>query len=282
MSKPITDYVPFYRDSTRAWGAIKRLMIIPCAVPAEVYFEASVSALWRIAYNIASPDPKEIYHQLIGNSLYHDIKQGAQDTHIVSPVDQSRITRGLFLLADFVDVAAWYMFLFGSVVDGLVDFSSQVIKAGKCATPHSPHFFQGTGYINAIGDDGNFYGDLFSGTKGNGVPTVGGASFSAHNGQGGFCAGSCGFATFGGAQSVGSDTAVIETGSDTIVDIGEGGPDPDGNIRLGHAFFKMQNQKNATFHYTVKSRYTDGEPLPLHEAFRDGDRWYGSSFDLNS
>lgn len=272
-------FVPFYRDEKRALGYIKDFFAIPCAIPAAVYIEASITGLWRIGYNIISPDPKEIYHELFGNSLYHDIKASAERTKVVAPRGESLITKGLFLVADVADVTLWYMFVFGSVVDGLHDFTSQIKRQGPCQTPHSPRFFSGQGYINAIGDDGNYYGDLFAGSRGDGTPVAGPAAFRIKQGQSGFAAGSCAFRAFGAGFPVPSTTAVICAQTGMIFNAGHSDPQAEGKQKIGHTWTRQKNMTSAILDYEVMSRYTGGVSLPLHEAFRDGDHWYGYSLD---
>jgi hypothetical protein len=281
MAKPITDYVPFYRDATRAWGAVNRILAITCAVPTAVYVDAAVKGAWHFAYNIISPDPKEIYHQLIGNSLYHDIKAGAEGTGVVPPRSESNITKGLFLIADTVDVALWYGFIFGSAVDGLVDFSTQLQKYSGCEEKRSPKFFQGGPYINAISDDGTYDACVFAGNLGDGRPIAQPATYTTRNNRFGFCAASMAFATFGGAQKVSSDATIICENDGTQVDLGTSAPELEGAQKLGHVFYKNRSETFQSFTYIVRARYSGGVPLPLGEAFRDGDRWYGYSYNID-
>jgi hypothetical protein len=194
-------------------------------------------------------------------------------------LDESKLTRTLFKLADAIDIGAWYIFIAGSVTDGLVDFSSHVLRFNGCATPHSPAFHQGGPYINAIGDDGNFWGDDFAGNTGDGTPFAGPMAFSAFNGHGGFCAGSCMFATFGGGMRVPTSTATIRQRDGAIMDIGHSKENDDGKWNMGHTFYKIPRNMIIREDYEVMSSCGQSG-LPLHEAFRDGDNWYGFCLNL--
>ncbi len=270
-------HVPFYKDANRALGAIKRVLSIPCAPTPTVYIEAAVSGIWRAASSIISPDPKEMYHQALGNSLYHDIKGTLEDAHLVEPRDGSPLTRGAFELADMVDVTLWRMFVFGSVVDGLVDFSTQLQFYAGCNNKHSPNFFSGGPYINAIADDGAYYADLFAGQLGSGVGAVGPAAFKLGGGYGGFAAASCAFTDFAGQIPAPADTAIMDVFSGQVYDMGSASLNDEGHQQAGHAFYKNQGSSGLPTILDSRSRYTGGTPLPLGEAFRDGQKWHGYS-----
>lgn len=267
--------IPFYADSLRGKNAIKKFFAIPCAANYPIYVEAATAAVMRIAWNIISPDPKEVYHQVFGNSFYHDLKAGLTDGKVFKPLDESAVTRTVFNIADVVDVTLWRMFLFGSVVDGLVDFTSQVKTLTNCKHKNNPNFFQGTGYINAIGDDGRYYGDLFHGTTGDGQDRAGPASFITGNGRGGFAAGSCAFSTFFSEEIIPTETAVVPDDGTGANNVGQSNPDIPHGSKMGHTWLSINRTTEAQTVWEVQSAYTGGGSLPLGEAFRAGNNWYG-------
>lgn len=267
-------HVPFYNDSTRAWNAINRLLVIPCAVPTTVYLEAAKDAVWQVAFSILSPDPKEVYHTLRGNSLSHDIKAGLEDAGIVPARGDNAATRASFAFADTIDVALWYMFLFSTATEGLVDFSSQVQRHAGCNALDKPNLFQGGPWVNAIGADGRYYADLFQRQN---VPDlqVGTAGFSLQKGQTGFAAASCKFCVFGGFPEVPTSTGVVQFDTGVVLDQGQSTTNSSGESTEGHTFYKTKNMAEEVYNAEVMSSYTGSDHLPLDEAFRSGDDWRG-------
>ena len=265
--------VPFYKEQARIYNAIKQIQVIPCAVPVAVYFEAAREGVWTMVQSVVSPDPKELYHQIVGESFYHTVKNSMVKGGLVEPVELSPQTRGLFLAADLVDVSLWYMFLFGSAVKGLIDFSTHVQRYSGCTPEQRLGFFQGGGYINAIGDDGRFYTNLFQDVNPPGI-TVSEGKVIIQPGKFGFTSATCKFETFGGATQVPTVTAVRNNANGLLLDQSASNPDSSGIANLAHTWAKVKNGTVNVVELQPVSAYTGGINLPLHEAFRSGDRWY--------
>lgn len=270
--------IPFYHDSTRAWNSIKRLLVLPCSIPTAVYIESAIEGLWKAGLTVLEPDPKEVYHQALGQSLYHDAKQVIRDVGVFGTEETNIATRIAFDLADLVDVEAWYLFLFSAATEGLIDFSSQAIKNSGCQHIGDNRYATGGPYINAIGDDGALYGDDFQFISGSGGSSAGPLGYSIKANQSGTVAATCGFADFNNIP-VPSSTAVVNSGNAMIMDMGSNDPTVEDGSRVAHTWYKSKNTKGFTEDFEVMSSYNGGVPLPLGEAFRDGDKWHGYMYN---
>jgi hypothetical protein len=269
--------VPFYDDANRAWGAIKRVMALPCAIPTAVYVEAAVHGAWKAAFSIIEPDPKELYHNAFGQSFAHSVKNVVEEAHILPAREDSALTRFLFTGADIYDVSLWYLFLFSSVTSGLIDFGSQVQRHSGCNATVKAGQFTGGSYINAIGDDGSYYANLFL-SNDPGSIAISNCETRIGGRKTGFCAATCKFSDFDGLTDVPTATSVINTGTGAIMDTSASNVDSSGNANHSHVWYDLPHNGVNEQIFQPMSCVTGGMSLPLHEAFRSGDQWYGNSY----
>lgn len=277
----IPDYVGILqRDGERAAGAFTRYLKIPCAVPPAVYVEAAIPAIIHAITDIISPDPKEIYHKAFGNSLFHDVKKVIKSSQLVEQLSDNPVGRALWRLGGLADLATWQVFIFSAAIDGLIDYAGQLQTMAECKNPGSLFFWQGSNYIDAIGDDGQFYGVDFSWTGGGGGAKFAPAGFSVTKNQNGFCAATTSWVDFGGAV-VGASGAVIESEHAMVMDISSYSATAAIKDQKMHNWY--QSGENAlgrsTYEYMAA---TSDSGLPLGEAFGKDGTFSAFMLDLNS
>lgn len=136
--KPSWDkYLP--KEAAHIVDNITNLLFAPCDDPPSLWVTTGVPALLKAFTTILTPDFKEGYHKLVGQSLYHDWKQSIKDAHEEESVIGDGFRNFVFGMADKVDMASWYMFLAGVAEDGLLDWTSQVYKMANCVGDRRGH-----------------------------------------------------------------------------------------------------------------------------------------------
>lgn len=135
-------------------GNWTKIMSIPCAIEPWVYAEASVAALGAIIYSIISPSPREVYHNVFGESVLCHIKTIIQDAHTPKTAGGQKARRFLFRLAEFADVGTWYYFLANALIDGAIIFESQIMNETACTPDGHANSGTGTLWFGAIMDNG--------------------------------------------------------------------------------------------------------------------------------
>jgi hypothetical protein len=145
-----------YDKRTPQLGQIKRIFANPCQVPVHVYVETGAISLMKAFFDILSPDPKELYHDIRGHSALCDFKSILKDIPGVPPEEESAATRFLFKSLEWYDLATWWLFLAGVAADGLADWTSQLIKLQKCSAPSSPHYGYGDAFFGGLPENGDW------------------------------------------------------------------------------------------------------------------------------
>lgn len=124
------DFVPSKVD--KIVGNLEKIFFEPCSTPPTLWVTTGFPALLRAFITIIEPDPKEAYHELLGHSLYHDIKQSIREAHEEGSLVTDGFRNLVFGLADIVDMSVWYLFLASVGEDFLANWTSQVMRLANC------------------------------------------------------------------------------------------------------------------------------------------------------
>lgn len=112
---------------------IAKLIADPCGPSPAIWFSLAVPAAVRAATTILDPfNWKTEVKLATGKSWLKQLKIYAADAHVDLPTTQAALLDGLFELAEVVDMATWYTFLFGVAVEGLMDWTSMVYQFTGC------------------------------------------------------------------------------------------------------------------------------------------------------
>lgn len=114
-----------------AINAVKRMISLPCQVPPAVLVETILIAGTKLFYSEQSPDLKHIIHKSTGRSWLCHAKAGFSDVYEGEPVLAADGTQLGWELLEAADMAAWYFFLAGITVEGLIDWTSAVYHDSK-------------------------------------------------------------------------------------------------------------------------------------------------------
>lgn len=251
-------------------GNVKRILSLPCDTPPSLWVETFVPAALKAIWTVASPDPKELYHKAFGNSLYHDYKQTLRDSEVIPPESESAATRFYFNALDWADLSVWYLFLADAGLDGLMNWTSQVLKQSQC--PNKGYAGQGHGnfYFGAIPDDGRWSGLDFSFAEGTDFYPAAPSHIQLRPGHTGIIAARASFHLWLLEEPVACEARVIiqETGlvldQVNIVDPDVAAQSPT------KTFVKYTNNTRTTQTLQAQWRWTGG-PVPEGEVFPDAD-----------
>lgn len=108
----------------------------PCAESPLLGVSLAFPAILKAAWSIIEPDFKEAYHKVVGQSIYHDIKQSIREAREVDSVVPEKALRAIFKFADVADMATWYAFLGSVAEDGMYEWTSQMLKMNGCNGSH--------------------------------------------------------------------------------------------------------------------------------------------------
>ena len=137
-------------------GNAKTIFAMPCAIPQMLYIETFVPALMRAVQTIAIPDMKAAYHYAFGQSVQCSIKGQIMAENEGDPGLGQSGQKFLFKFAEYADRAVWWAFVFSVVEQGLMDWSTQLIKMAKCPDSFKPNTASSTEPYGAIfGDNDN-------------------------------------------------------------------------------------------------------------------------------
>jgi hypothetical protein len=132
---------------------LKRILLLPCAETPEAYIELAVEAFVHAGLSIAEPDPKELYHKLLGEPLVHTLRSAVEDFHEALNGDKGSSVQRFFGKALGVyDRLTWWMFLFFAIDDGLFDATSNFIRMDPCLSGRG--LGSGTHWIAGIHKNG--------------------------------------------------------------------------------------------------------------------------------
>jgi hypothetical protein len=113
--------------------------------------EAALSAFW----SVLEPDPKELYHQTVGTTFAHSLKENISEVEWVPSPETSLATRFSFSFINAVDQLSWYLFLADVANEGLFNWTSQLLQVTKCKTPGYTGAATGTFFFGAIPANGS-------------------------------------------------------------------------------------------------------------------------------
>lgn len=249
---------------------ITRILTLPCHLNGAVYIEMAAEALVRFGIDVASPDPKEVYHHVAGEPLIHSIRQGVKDLGETLGQEETPVRRALGSLLGWEDKAVWWYFLFQAGKDALLDATSNAIQMEPCLSGRG--LGSGTNWISAIRDDGTWASQDFQFPSGSKYYPVN-PSFvrlDASNNYTGIVACSAKFKALpdipiGVASRItfypddNSGNFVLDQFSNAT---SSGAP----TQRTNHVFAKYQAPQGRAGFLSCEFSYS-GDPLPTHQAF---------------
>lgn len=139
---------------------IQKVLFAPCADTPLVAIELASEAIVLAAATIISPDPKEIYHKVTGEPIVHTVRKGVEDIGDAHNLEPTPVRRALGKLLGRIDRIIWWLFVFKSLEDGLVDATSNFMKMEPCLNPN--FFGDGDSPFGGIFGDGRWSGIDFS------------------------------------------------------------------------------------------------------------------------
>lgn len=203
-------------------GFGQSITIYPCAPSIPVIFEGLEAASAKLFLSLISPSWKTDVKWLTGGTWLHDIREVMLDAELIDPVlIDATGTRALFLVADFVDTFAWWMFVAGLTVEFLMDWTTQVWQMSGCL-PDPKRYWLESKNCNAVFRADGQWREAMSFTNcrtSDGITTNFGSPFSVFEGTSFSLVWTCVWGDVSGnvqpaVQRVirGSDDMVLDTG----------------------------------------------------------------------
>lgn len=148
---PADNFVPpLVHEIQHLVGGVKRLLVLPCSSPVEVYVETLVPAIIGAFYTLIEPDPKEVYHKVTGKSFICDVTTSAEKAYAMTGREANATTRFLFKSAAVYDIATWWFFLADIAAEGLVNWTSMIYNQRECNNKNDPNYGSGPGFSGAL------------------------------------------------------------------------------------------------------------------------------------
>jgi hypothetical protein len=113
-------------------GFVIDLLLDSCQIDPFVLVETGAIAAVEAAWSIISPDIKEGYHQIVGQSLVCTLKQEIRGARSFDSKFWNGAQRNLFKLAEVADLAVWRLFLASVFADGLADWMTMAETIQGC------------------------------------------------------------------------------------------------------------------------------------------------------
>ncbi|HVT25264.1 MAG TPA: hypothetical protein VHD95_11605 [Rhizomicrobium sp.] len=260
--------LPFLQTATKVSVAVKRTLQLPCSDPAAVFVEYSLAVASGIVKGIISPDAKEVYHKLVGESLVHTISRGVEQTVEDVAPSLTKATRWLHKFAAGYDVATWWTFIIESGASGLLQANAAIYRMNKCTDKLSPYYGSGGWYVSAIPDDGRWQGidiaidqphSAFYPVKPSHIrPSPSGIALIGVSAR---------FVDFSD-QQVGTNARIVRSDTGAFLDYDANGLAEDLSVHPTHTWFHDKRDWPAGIQLNQEFQY-DGPPLQLGEAFPD-------------
>lgn len=257
--------------------ALTRLMELPCMTPPGVFAEASAASLIDAFLMYASPDPREIYTKMFGQSIFCHIESTAGSVFHLPSSPRSPYQRWLLPFARMADVSTYYYFLAGVAANGVIEFATLARKLTHCDDYNSQHSATGLTWVSAISDDGHYQGcDFDTGHAPPLGPFMPSNLVVDHN----YTAYLAPSVTWESATGVtvptaghilwypdGVDPSDPDAPHVATLDANANHVDSYGNAHPTIMFTKIKNKTGQLMILNAQWAYTGGVPLPYHEAF---------------
>jgi len=241
-------------------------MAVPCDDPPSLYIETAVPAALAAFTDILFWDPKEGYHKLRGNSLYHDGKGAVEDMEKIPPAEESRATRFFFNTSKLLDIELWYVFLGDVLSEGILNWMSQLYRVSDCKFRGDPRQGHGQFFFGALPDDGNFNTLSFSFRDDCIFAPASPSALVVQPGQSWIMTGSASFKSFDGTP-VPCQASIINRTTGAVYDHDDADQKSDTDFRKTHVFAKGRNNSATPHTIWMAWQYTGSIPLPEREAF---------------
>lgn len=254
-------------SQAKAANAIVRILLLPCAVPPQVYIETAFAALVNFLYSFFEPDLRELYHHFRGNSLLCDVKGGLKSTTLIPPEGKSPATRFAFGSFEIFDRVTWFTFLAAITAETLIDWQTMIMELSPCDPQFSPYTASGVHFFGAIPDDGTWGTCAYTATPPSiYTPAWYSVMTNLARGKHWVMAGSVSFEDALG-HIVPTSTRIINKTTGVIYDeYTQTQDDADGGNRA-HVFEHRVQEHD--FDVTIEMQHAYfGPSLPLHQAFQ--------------
>jgi hypothetical protein len=249
-------------------GAILRFISLPCASDPMLYVEAAVPALLKAFWEIASPDPKEVYHKVWGQSFVCSLKQTMVEAREFAGQEPAFYERALFSIAEIVDMAIWYLFLADVGEDALINWGSQIIQLSGCFD-HTHKIKSGPMWLGGIYDATGPWAISCSVVDGSDIVPM---AVTIPPGRSGFVGGAFQYNTFANPFPQAVESRVIaydpfDQAYHYQLDYTRSPVRKNGQIGKAIAFQKFKNGTGRTIVLEHQSRGLEEQPYPYHEYF---------------
>nr|CRY95955.1 hypothetical protein [uncultured prokaryote] len=124
-------YTPI-KTAERTAGAVIKLLFLPCAATPWMYVETGIEALLKVVLLYNEPDPKHIYHKLFGKTIVCELKSVNNAYDVIEPTNSQAGRRFLFKFLEGIDRAVWLIYLIDIASEGLVKWSSGLMRLAGC------------------------------------------------------------------------------------------------------------------------------------------------------
>lgn len=248
---------------------IVRLLQLPCSTPPSLWVIFAVPSLVQAIWSYVSPGWKDIFRWSAGYGYQCQIKQGVTAAEQSTNSNIAKAKRAAFQAANYAEQANYWAMVFGVVVEGLIDWTSQVLKYTKCSSNVSPKVGSSNRPFGACFDGGNF-GPSFDWDTAFGVyqPTFT-ATITVLPGRHWHMAMSATIVD-GSLRQVPLSIRIVEDGSFTVLDEDTTTVDEHGRIANAVVFMDGHNTSGITKSYRIQACCPLDLPFP-HEGFvQDG------------
>lgn len=120
-------------------GNISKILELPCGLDHLILVEAAVQAAMELWWTFTTPVWKTVVEDIAGHSWLCSAKIYANAAEEVKPTWQSKLRKFVFKVDARVDQASWYYFLASVAEEGILDWTSQVLRGNKCNVSHFAH-----------------------------------------------------------------------------------------------------------------------------------------------
>lgn len=138
-------------------GYFLDIFTVPCAPNPLIFAEIAVKAALKVGVSQANFDIKEIFHKTTGDSIIHTMRREAKETEVIDDSAAGEAFKHVFQLGSAADYAVFFcLFVPDQLFDGIIDFTSQVVKMEACLHPYPPSCGYGIANIGASFDKGRW------------------------------------------------------------------------------------------------------------------------------
>lgn len=249
-------------------NAITNILFAPCDTPPSLWVATALPAAIEAMWSILSPDPKEMYHMLAGQSLKHTLQEEIEAAHTEKSVFSEGALKKLFKVAEWADMTVWYAFLASVAESGMLNWTTQVSKLSGCQNTTKGHIE--SSWVSSASEANEWTSPPFVFTDGHGGSYVGQAAVEVPKNKSGIIAVHT-TAMAGDGQPVAADTRIIDADDGTVFDVGWGAEvTKDGIVETGRTmtFAQFPPDSSRSHYYMWQTRYDGQLPWP---------GWYGNT-----